>query len=183
MTCGMPVTDDVLQCAREGDGRAWEELYRWLAPGLAGYLRVQGAPDPDDLTSEVFLTLVQRVDRFDGNVAQFRSFAFVVAHRRVQDDRRRRARAGERGTVGAVGHAPSADADDPVSREAAARVLRMCEDLTPDQRDVVLLRILGDLDLADTAAAVGKPIGAVKALQHRAFEQLRRKISAEAVSP
>jgi hypothetical protein len=73
----------VLARACGGDGAAWEILYRWLAPAVAGYLRVQGARDVDDVTSEVFLALVRNVERFRGGPAQFRSFTFVIAHRRL----------------------------------------------------------------------------------------------------
>jgi RNA polymerase sigma-70 factor (ECF subfamily) len=55
-------------------------------------------------------------------------------------------------------------------------------DLTPDQRHVLALRVIADLSLEQVAAATGKPVGAVKALQHRALATLRRKIAGEAVS-
>ncbi|MFP5376103.1 MAG: hypothetical protein ACLGIO_04875, partial [Acidimicrobiia bacterium] len=47
--------DTVLEAARAGAGWATASIWRSLAPAVAGYLRVQGAADPDDLTSEVFL--------------------------------------------------------------------------------------------------------------------------------
>jgi RNA polymerase sigma-70 factor (ECF subfamily) len=49
--------------------------------------------------------------------------------------------------------------------------------LSPDQREVVLLRFVGDLPLEAVARITGRRVGAVKALQHRALENLRRAVS------
>src|SRR5687767_722473 len=81
-----------LAAARCGDERAWTEIYRSLAPGLLGYLRGQGAVEPEDLLGEVMLQLVRDLPRFAGDERQFRAFAFTVAHHRLIDDRRRRGR-------------------------------------------------------------------------------------------
>ena len=54
--------------------------------------------------------------------------------------------------------------------------------LTPDQRQVLALRVVADLSLEQVAELVGKPVGAVKSLQHRALATLRRTISDQAVS-
>ena len=62
------------------------------------------------------------------------------------------------------------------------RVRALLAGLAPDQRDVVLLRIVADLSIEDTAAALGKRPGAVKALQHRAMAALRTRLGEEGVS-
>jgi DNA-directed RNA polymerase specialized sigma24 family protein len=48
-----------------------------------------GAREIDDLTSETFLGVVRAIPRFRGDEGQFRSWVFVIAHRRLQDERRR----------------------------------------------------------------------------------------------
>ncbi len=48
--------------------------------------------------------------------------------------------------------------------------------LTPEQREVVVLKFLEGWENAEVAALLGKPVGAVKALQHRALEALRRQV-------
>ena len=180
---------DLLTRAQQGQGSAWEQLYRWLAPTVAGYLRVQGARQVDDLTSEVFLALVRAIGTFRGNATQFRSFVFVIAHRRLQDERRREYRRTEHEVresfdeATAGGAVAGNEGGEALGRLAGERVLAMCATLSPDQRDVVLLRVVADLSLEQVAAVVGKTRGAVKALQHRAFEQIRKEISREAVSP
>ena len=178
---------DLLARAQRGEGSAWEQIYRWLAPTVAGYLRVQGADDVEDLTSESFLALVRAIPTFRGDATQFRSFVFVIAHRRLQDERRRESRRPLRDIGGAVDIDTYTRPGDNVHEEtlgrlAGERVLALCAPLPHDQRDVVLLRIVADLSLEQVAAVVGKTTGAVKALQRRAFENIRREISQEAVS-
>ena len=63
-----------------------------------------------------------------------------------------------------------------------ARAIELCDRLSDDQRDVLLLRIVADLSLEDVAAVLGKSVGAVKALQHRGLATLQRSFSSEAVS-
>ncbi len=74
-----------------------------------------------------------------------------------------------------------------VSEEAMAALgtrwaLTALDRLTPDQRDVVLLRILGGLSVEETARVLRKRRGAVKTLQRRALAALARSIEREAVS-
>ncbi len=177
---------DLLAGAQAGRGPAWEGLYRWLAPNVAGYLRVQGATEPDDLTGEVFLQLVRGIGSFRGDAAQFRSFVFVIAHRRLQDHRRSVGRGAAHAVVEEltpdVAEPGGADAEDEAMRRLATeRVVAICDRLAPDQRDVVLLRIVGDMTIDQIADTLGKTSGAVKALQRRAFEQIRRVVDNEAV--
>lgn len=58
----------------------------------------------------------------------------------------------------------------------------MCRSLPPEQRDVLLLRMMAGMSLAETAEALGKSTGAIKALQHRAVGALRRNFEREGVS-
>ncbi len=59
----------------------------------------------------------------------------------------------------------------------------LLDELSPDQRDVVLLRIVADLSIEDVATALGKRRGAVKSLQHRALATLRRHLEREQIEP
>ena len=55
-------------------------------------------------------------------------------------------------------------------------MIGLLDDLTADQKSVVLLRIVADLSLEQTAEVLGKRVGAVKALQKRAFDRLRKTL-------
>jgi RNA polymerase sigma-70 factor (ECF subfamily) len=173
---------EVLAAARAGAPWAFERLYAELAPAVAGYLRVQRATEPEDLTSEVFLGVFRGLDRFVGSEQQFRSWVFTIAHRRLQDERRRLSRRPPLAEVDADATTVAGD----VEREAFAAlgqqwVIRMCARLPADQRTVLLLRVVADLTSEEVARITGKSVGAVKALQRRALDALRRQLAREGV--
>jgi len=172
---------ELLAAAQSGGQWAYERLYRWLAPAVAGYLRVQGSIEPDDLTSEVFERAFSALGGFQGDEARFRSWIFTIAHHRLTDERRKAARRPVR-----VDHAPPDLAggdveDDAARRLATERVRALCDGLVPDQRDVLLLRMLGALTVDEIAGALRKSPGAVKALQRRGLAAIRREMEREGV--
>lgn len=144
-----------------------EDVYRALAPAVLGYLRAQRAPDPEDLLGEVFLQVSRDLHRFKGDDAARRRWVFAIAHNRLLDARRRVSRR-PRGSDRPVPEVPADQPPDPFDPELIAALSR----LTPDQREVVVLRFVADLPLADVARVTGRRVGAVKALQHRALESL-----------
>lgn len=177
---GDPFTD-LLTAAQAGGQWAYERLYRSLAPVVAGYLRAQGAPEPEDLTSEVFERAFSALGTFSGGEAKFRSWVFTIAHNRLTDERRRAARRPARADCD-VPERDGGDVEEDVARRMATeRVRRLCDGLVPDQRDVLLLRMLADLTVEEIAKALGKSPGAVKALQRRWLAALRRQMEQQGV--
>jgi RNA polymerase sigma factor (sigma-70 family) len=176
---------ELLEAARRGSERALERLYRDLAPGVVGYLRGHGSAEAEDVASDVFVAVVRGLPRFRGDERAFRSWVFAITHRRLMDERRRLARRGHRPVDPAVLSAHLEDAlvgdseDEAIGRLEGASILRT---LTPDQRAVILLRVLADLPVAEVARILGKPEGAVKALQRRAVATLARQVEREGVS-
>ena len=176
--------DLALTAAQANAEWGWNGLYRNLAPSVTGYLRAQGAAEPEDLTAEVFLQAIKAVRRFEGNGAAFRSWIFCIAHNKLIDDCRYR----KRRPVEPVAE-PANDAvvsvgveEEVLSHLAEDRVRTLLGHLTPDQRNVLLLRILGGLTVDEVARALGKNAPAVKALQRRGLACLKREISAQTVS-
>ena len=72
--------------------------------------------------------------------------------------------------------APSAEVEA-LAAIGEARVVALLRKLTPDQRSVLALRVVADLSLEQTAAVLGRDVGSVKSLQHRALARLRREVS------
>ena len=170
--------DDVLAAARAGAEWAWVRLYNELAPKVVGYARAHGAEEPEDLAADVLLGVVRGLPRFSGGEAELRTWVFTIAHRRLVDDlRRRRRRPAEAAPPEAIDRAAGAGGDvseDAESRLAHAAVRAAIDELPPDQRSVVLLRIIGDLTIEEIARVVRKRPGAVKALQRRGLRRLER---------
>jgi RNA polymerase sigma-70 factor (ECF subfamily) len=178
----------VLAAARAGDDRAWDQLLRHLMGPLLGYLRLRGAPEPDDLVNEVLLRAARGLRRFRGDRDQFRSWVFTIAHHLLVDDRRRRGRLLAMVDLDRLGDAEPADgdggADGPVEAGwSATHVQDMLARLTPDQRDVLLLRIVGGFRIDEVAAIVAKEPNAVKQLQYRGLRTLRRLLAQDGERP
>lgn len=179
-----PMFEHVLRAAQAGAGWAFTRLYESLAPAVTGYLRAQGTDDPEDLTSEVFMKVLTGCGSFTGSEAQFRSWVFAIAHSRLVDARRAKTRAHDAQTLVAGRlhdvQAPTAAAaeDEALGRLAAEWAARLLTELSPDQRDVLALRLIAGMSVEEVAAVVAKRPTAVKALQRRALATLRRKLGA-----
>ena len=176
----------LLGAARCGASWAVAELWRDLHPALLRYLRA-AAPDDtaDDLASDVWLELAGRLHRFEGDARALRAWAFTVARHRAIDARRAARR---RPITPWEGEPPARDATAPgperavVAREALEAAMHHLRALPPDQAEVLLLRVVGELDVADVAAIVGKRPGTVRVLQHRALRGLERRLAAQGVT-
>ena len=167
--------DDLLPPAQAGEAWAVQAVYEQLAPKVLGYLRIRGAAEPEDLTSEVFLTVFPKLASIQGGAAGLRTFTFSVAHARLVDDLRKRGR-----REPTVPYEPLDDPrrtasseDEAVDNLQSERVMALLESLRPEQRDVLVMRILGDLSIEQVAEALGKSQGAVKQLQRRGLLTLR----------
>ena len=176
----------LIESARGGDERAWSEIWGELSPAVLGYLRGSGAPDPEDVLGETFLQVARDSAEFDGDWGRFRSWVFTIAHHRLIDARRRSARR-PRDLVAEVPEPPGAVGDDAAEQALAEisreQVLKVLESLSPDQRAVVLLRVLGDLSLEQVAEALGKRTGAVKQLQRRGLIAVHKALTQKGVTP
>ncbi|MGH3650764.1 MAG: RNA polymerase sigma factor [Acidimicrobiia bacterium] len=174
--------EDLLKAAKKGEPWAWEHIFRTLAGPITGYLALRGAPDPEDQTSETLFHVARNIDRFEGSEESFRSWVFVIAHRRLIDARRS---AGRR-----VKTTPLTDQTGPqgdvefeaLNHLALAEMKDLLGPLTTDQREVIILRMIADLSLEETAQVMGKRVGSVKALQRRALANLKRHLELKEVS-
>lgn len=179
-----PDFDDILGAAQAGAGWAWQRIYDDLAGQVLGYVRAQGAQEPEDLFGEVLLQMARNLKAFQGDEAGFRSWIFQIAHNRVIDERRRR----RRNPVDPVesiadllpvgGDSTSGQALETLQSQ---HIRGLIERLVPDQRDVLLLRIVSGMTVAEIASILGKSEGAVKALQRRGLAALSRFLASEGI--
>lgn len=169
----------VLAAAQQGAPWASTTLWVEYAPAVMAFVRARGSAEPDDLTSEVFLAVFDTLPSFTGGEPEFRSYVFSIAYRRLVDELRRRSRRGTHDEWIADNDprsTPSAETEA-LDRMADSAALKLLDDLPADQRSVMVLRIVADLTIEQIAEVVGKREGAVKALQRRALENLRKKIA------
>ncbi|GAB4253102.1 MAG: hypothetical protein Kow00122_10950 [Thermoleophilia bacterium] len=167
----------LVEAARRGDERAVEALYRAYHDTIYRYAlyRAGSAVAAEDITSQVFLGMVRGLPRFRWRGRPFLAWLYAIAQKQVAHHHRTSAR--DRGVVDleSVGDPP--DPEDPhesvVDRERRRQLVRALRMLPETQREVVLLRYVLSLSLAETAAAVDKSEGAVKQLLQRGLATLR----------
>jgi RNA polymerase sigma-70 factor (ECF subfamily) len=168
-----------LAAARTGAEWAWTALYRNLAPPVLGFMRARGATDAEDLTQEVFVAAVRGLSSFEGNEENFRSWIFVIAHRRLLDERRKHSRHPVDPTPMENFEAAGGNVEDEAMESLESEQLRaVLSALPPLQRDALLLRIVGRLSAEEVGEIVGKSAGAVKQLQRRGLQALARLLAA-----
>lgn len=177
--------ESVLSGAQAGADWALTILYKDLHPRVLRYLSTREPAEAQDLASEVWLDVAEGIGRFRGDEDGFRAWVFTIARRRLLDLHRRaavrKAKPGPIELLGGDRGIGDVEGEALASLEADA-ALALIAGLPPDQADVIFLRVLGDLPVADVARIVGKRPGAVRALQHRALRNLARNFSPEAVT-
>jgi RNA polymerase sigma-70 factor (ECF subfamily) len=171
----------VLAAAQSGEERALGEFYGDLQPRLLRYLRAQVPADAEDLASDVWLHTARSLERFEGDENAFRSWFFTIAHRRLVDWRRQRARRRETAVPNELLF-ERADSTEPFSAVEEEGVLACLASLPPEQAEVVLLRVVVGLDSNEVGAVMGKKPGTVRVLQKRALERLAALLADESRS-
>jgi RNA polymerase sigma-70 factor (ECF subfamily) len=181
----------LLDCARRGDSEALGILYRQFLSGVFGYIaaRVPDRTTAEDLTSEVFLKVVEGVGRLRAeDEAGFAAWLFQIARFTVAGYYRKREK--QPPFVSLVEEAYLEEekesgkflADHPDSdpvfsaevRDEWNTVVRAINTLTEEQRQVLIGRLILGYDVATVAQIIGKNANAVKALQFRALQSLQR---------
>jgi RNA polymerase sigma-70 factor (ECF subfamily) len=174
--------DSLVRGARSGDADAFASLFEHFHGPVFRYLlaRLGNRSEAEDMGSEVFVEAARRVRDFEGGGAAFAGWLFTIARHDLLD----RGRAQRRRVVEPVPDPPDLETSpDPVEgmlvRLEAERVREALVHLTEDQREVIVLKFAAGLSNEEAAEATGKPIGAVKSLQHRGLAALRRALEEE----
>jgi RNA polymerase sigma-70 factor (ECF subfamily) len=164
-------------CDRAALAAAYDQyhlpIYRYI------YRHVGEVETARDLAAETFRRLLVAVQQGHGPSENLKAWLYQAAHNLVIDYyRRQKHRA----------HLPLTEElvdgnDDPVSSAelqlSAGQVRAALQRLTPEQRQVIVLKYLEGLDNAEVAAILDKPVGAVKSLQHRALVALRSELACQ----
>ncbi|MGN6246389.1 MAG: RNA polymerase sigma factor [Motilibacteraceae bacterium] len=174
---------DALRRARSGDPVAFATLWRATNPALVRYLRVVAGDDADDLASETWLSAVRALSCFDGDERGFRSWLVTIARRKhldlVRSAPRRRERSSGDDEVLAGGDVVADVAETVVAEHASREALALLRALPPEQAELVALRVVVGLDVAEVAALTGRTPGSVRVAVHRALRRLGDLMGAE----
>jgi len=176
---------DALAAAQRGDERAAQSLFVQLQPRLLRFLKAHEPRAADDIAAEVWLAVATRITQFEGTWADFRAWFFTIARRRLADHRRTAVRRRTDVVEAEVFELrpgrdnPEQAALDSLSGQDAARLIT--SSLSGDQAEVLLLRLLGDLDVDQVAGVMQRTPNWVRVTQHRAIRNLARLIDGEIV--
>ena len=174
----MTSEQDLMQRARQFDRQALGEIYDQYSPGLYRYaVRLLRTADlAEECVAEVFSRFLHALHNGAGPREHLQAYLYRIAHNWITDQWRRQPPP----ALALEEHAPAEEEIDPLHeishRGEHEQVRAALAQLTPDQRQVVVLKFLEDWENDEIAAALGKPIGAVKSLQHRAIAALRRAL-------
>jgi RNA polymerase sigma-70 factor (ECF subfamily) len=169
---------EVLDAARAGEGPAVEALYRRYAPAVLAWHRARVSDQhlAEDLTSEAFLAVLRALPGYQGGPEALAGWIFTLVRRDLVDHLRRVQRRPEtlvEITEDLGGTAPDV-AETAAARGDADEVRAALAQLSPDQREVLVLRVVAGLSAQEIAETTGRTVGAVKALQHRGLDSLGR---------
>jgi RNA polymerase sigma-70 factor, ECF subfamily len=175
------LTQADLMAARQREPAAITRVYTAYAPSLFRFFMaaIGDRHEAQDLTGSVFVSAIEALPGFRGPVEALGGWLFRIARNDLYDYRKKKARSpGLTPLEDHLDEAAAAGAVDPeelaIQRLEGTRVMAALQQLSPDQREVLLLRMAAGLTAPEVAAVLHKTTGAVKALQHRGLASLAR---------
>ncbi|MFA3873919.1 RNA polymerase sigma factor [Streptomyces sp. MMCC 100] len=171
--------------AQEGDEAAFAVAYRFVQPGLLGYLRGLVGDDAEDVAADAWLEIARDLRRFRGDGAGFRGWTATIARHRALDHLRRqkvrpRPTALEQDVLDLPG--PHSTHDQALEALSTQTALKLVAGLPRDQAEAVLLRVVVGLDGPSAARVLGKRPGAVRTATYRGLKRLARRLGADGVT-
>jgi len=171
---------------QDGDREALEELYLLHFDRIYSYLHVSvgNRHDAEDLTTQTFLKMLEKIGTFKWQSAPFSAWLFRIAHNLAMDHfrARRRWQPEEEVPEQPGEEEPSAELEamQTIGRES---MLKLIDRLSPEQQQVLTLKFVFNLPNAEVASVLDKTEGAIKSLQHRALVSLQKQIAQQDPQP
>lgn len=169
--------DALIRRAQALDPGALAELYDRHFDGIYRYLytRVRHQADAEDLTEQVFLKMVESIQRYKPRGVAFSSWLYRIAHNLLVDRYRRSGREPIELNDEMRDLRPQTDPAELVQNSEARRaLLEAVQSLTPEQQQVIAMRFIDNLDAGEIARQMRRRPGAIHAMQHRALASLYR---------
>src|SRR5579875_3309128 len=171
--------------AQSGDGEAFGELYDRYSDVVYRYIayRCGSVTLAEDLTSETFLRALRRISSYTWQGRDFGAWLVTIARNLLADHYKSGRYRLEIATSDLVeagaDRAQEGPEDDVLTSLTNAALIDAVKQLGAEQQECIVLRFLQGMSVSETAAALGKNEGAVKALQYRAVKALARLLPQE----
>jgi RNA polymerase sigma-70 factor (ECF subfamily) len=166
--------------AQAGDRDALEELYLAHFDRIYSYLHITvgNRHDAEDLTTQTFLKMLESISTFRWGAAPFSAWLFRIAHNLAMDHFRARRRWQPEEEVPEPPGAMEASAEEEAIKALSGEsMLDLIEDLSDEQRQVLILKFVFDFSNVEAATVLDKTEGAIKSLQHRALASLQKHVT------
>ena len=169
------VAEAELVARAQHDPRAFAPLYTRYADPVYRYCfrRLGSEEAAADATSAIFAKALAALPRY--RTGSFRSWLFTIAHNVTTDHLRQRSRTISM-ELAPEPVDPHAFEDSVLMAAEWERIERALTQLSPDQQQVIALRLAG-LTAVEIGAALGKPRNAIDGLQHRALLRLKSLVA------
>lgn len=171
--------------AQEGDGEAFGQLYDQYVDLVFRYIyyRVGSRALAEDLTSETFLRALRRISSFTWQGRDVGAWFVTIARNLIADHYKSGRYRLEVATADMLDADQAEDGPEGEVLDALtnATLLNAVKELNPEQQECIVLRFLQGMSVAETALAMGKNEGAIKALQYRAVRALGRLLPPDLV--
>lgn len=166
--------------AQQGDDEAFARLWREYQPGLLRYLTIKSASDAEDLSADIWMSVVRALPSFRGTEHGFRSWLFTTARNRLADWYRGTDRRPEMIEAEALVSMPALgsveqEVSDRTDTDAAVALIAT---LPHDQAEAVMLRVVEGLDVGHVARIMSRAPGSVRVLCHRGLRRLEHNLDA-----
>lgn len=165
----------LLAQAKQLDSCALVEIYDFYSPRLYRYaMRLLGdACIAEDCVAETFSRFLQAIQAHRGPNHYLQAYLFRTIHNLVVDQYRHPRTMEPMDDNSPSGENTEQSADQRLRQTCVRNAIRQ---LTSEQQQVVMLKFLEGWDNEEIALVLGKPVGAVKSLQHRALSRLQKTL-------
>jgi RNA polymerase sigma-70 factor (ECF subfamily) len=172
-----PAPDDLTARAKQADPQAFAQIYERYAPAIYRYIyfRIGEHAQAEDLCADVFLAMLEDMGRYEERGRPISAWLYSIAHARTVDLVRRRQRHPQQPLESWLGACEGIEGlvADTLQHQELRQALTT---LTPQQRQVLILRFVHQLSIQEAARQIGRSQHAVKSLQHRALHALSRHL-------
>ena len=160
--------DQLVEEAVHGSDPAFTLLWRNFQPRMVRYLAMF-TNEPEDLCSEVWIKIATSIKSFQGDSKAFKGWIYTIARNAATDLARKKARSGTSVELD--------DSDWIGENSTMVEVMDLVKRLPQEYAEVIMLRVVADLDASEVAEIVGKTQGNVRVLTHRGLKQLNEMLT------
>ena len=169
----------LLEAARQMDRSALVKIFDLYSTALYNYAfrLCNDALTADYIVGDVFAKLLEQLSAGKGPSANLRSYLYEMTYHLVVDEARYSQRGVSLETVEILpqdGYSNQISLENRMMYDTVLQAIQ--NDLTEDQRHVIILRFLEGFSLQETATIVGKAVANVKVIQNRAIAALRKSL-------